>query len=140
MDEAHYIKDRSTKMAKACYALSATNRWAITGTPIVNRLDDLFSLVHFLRIHPWSQSSFWRAFVTDPFEKKDPKAIKAVQTVLEPILMRRTKDMKNENGELIVKLPPKSVEIVYLNFSSEESKIYAALNNVSLVTFTLVFS
>jgi DNA repair protein RAD5 len=140
LDEAHYIKEKSTKMAKACYALSATNRWAVTGTPIVNRLDDLFSLVHFLRIHPWSQSSFWRAFITDPFEKKDPKAIQAVQTVLEPILLRRTKDMKDENGESIVKLPPKTVEIVYLDFSSEESRIYAALNTVSLVELTKVFS
>lgn len=119
-------------MAKACYALSSTNRWAVTGTPIVNRLDDLFSLVHFLRIHPWSQASFWRAFITDPFEKKDPRAIQAVQTVLEPILLRRTKDMKDENGESIVKLPPKNIETVYVDFSSEEKKIYAALNTVSL--------
>ena len=130
LDEAQYIKEKSTKMAKACYSLSATNRWAVTGTPIVNRLDDLFSLVHFIRIHPWSQASFWRAFITEPFERKDPKAMQAVHSVLEQILLRRTKDMKDENGNPIVTLPPKNVETVFLDFSAEERKIYSAINTV----------
>ncbi|KAJ3041435.1 DNA helicase rad5 [Rhizophlyctis rosea] len=128
LDEAHYIKERSTKTSKACCALTAEKRWAVTGTPIVNSLEDLYSLVHFLRVEPWSHWSFWQAFISVPFSKKDARALEIVQTILEPIILRRTKDMKDENGNVIVTLPPKNVEIKYLRFSKEEQDIYDNLN------------
>jgi len=100
LDEAHTIKNRQSKTAKACYELSADHRWVLTGTPIVNRLEDLFSLVRFLRVEPWNNFSFWRTFITVPFESKDfMRALDVVQTVLEPLVMRRTKDMKTPSGE-----------------------------------------
>jgi DNA repair protein RAD5 len=100
LDEAHNIKNRQSKTAKACYELSAEHRWVLSGTPIVNRLEDLFSLVRFLRVEPWNNFSFWRTFITVPFESKDfMRALDVVQTVLEPLVMRRTKDMKTPNGE-----------------------------------------
>ena len=43
LDEAHYIKGRTTMSAKSAYSLKSQNRWAMTGSPIQNRLDDLFS-------------------------------------------------------------------------------------------------
>lgn len=99
LDEAHSIKNRQSKTAKACYELSATHRWVLTGTPIVNRLEDLFSLVRFLRVEPWNNFAFWRTFITVPFESKDfVRALDVVQTVLEPLVMRRTKDMKTPEG------------------------------------------
>lgn len=100
LDEAHTIKNRQSKTAKACYELSTEHRWILTGTPIVNRLEDLFSLVRFLRVEPWNNFSFWRTFITAPFESKDfMRALDVVQTVLEPLVMRRTKDMKTPSGE-----------------------------------------
>jgi DNA repair protein RAD5 len=53
LDEAHHIKNRLSKTSKACSALSAIRRWVVTGTPIQNKLDDLYALVHFLKHEPW---------------------------------------------------------------------------------------
>ncbi|KAF2962789.1 hypothetical protein GQX73_g10785 [Xylaria multiplex] len=125
LDEAHTIKNRQSKTARACYELSADHRWVLTGTPIVNRLEDLFSLVRFLRVEPWNNFSFWRTFITTPFESKDfMRALDVVQTVLEPLVMRRTKDMKTPTGEPLVLLPPKSVEIVEVDLSQAERAVY----------------
>ncbi|KAK5137261.1 hypothetical protein LTR08_000231 [Meristemomyces frigidus] len=125
LDEAHMVKNRQSKTAKACYELAATHRWVLTGTPIVNRLEDLFSLVRFLRVEPWSNFSFWKTFITAPFEKGDfVRALDVVQTVLEPLVLRRTKDMKTPSGEALVPLPPKTVEIERVELSGPEREIY----------------
>ncbi|KAL9129522.1 MAG: hypothetical protein Q9217_002046 [Psora testacea] len=125
LDEAHFIKNRQSKTAKACYELNAQHRWVLTGTPIVNRLEDLFSLVHFLRVEPWSNFSFWKTFITAPFESKDfIHALDVVQTVLEPLVMRRTKDMKTPDGQALVPLPPRTIEIEEIELSKQEREVY----------------
>lgn len=130
LDEAHTIKNRQSKTAKACYELSAEHRWALTGTPIVNKLEDLFSLIRFLRVEPWNNFSFWRTFITLPFESKDfMRALDVVQTVLEPLVMRRTKDMRTPDGKLLVPLPPKHVEIVEIELSQAERDVYDYIYN-----------
>jgi DNA repair protein RAD5 len=130
LDEAHYIKNRQAKTAKACYELRATHRWVLTGTPIVNRLEDLFSLVHFLRVEPWSNFSFWKTFITVPFESKNfLQALNVVQTVLEPLVLRRTKDMKTPDGEPLVPLPPKTIIIDRIDLSEAEKQVYDYIFN-----------
>ncbi|KAK4198075.1 putative DNA repair protein rad-5 [Triangularia verruculosa] len=125
LDEAHNIKNRQAKTSRACYEIAAEHRWALTGTPIVNKLEDLFSLVRFLRVEPWNNFSFWRTFITVPFESKDfMRALDVVQTVLEPLVMRRTKDMKTPDGLPLVPLPPKHVEIVDIELSKAERDVY----------------
>ncbi|OZJ06532.1 hypothetical protein BZG36_00582 [Bifiguratus adelaidae] len=136
LDEAHHIKGRTTKTAKACYAVEATRRWVVTGTPIQNKPEDLFSLVHFLRSEPWSNFTFWRLFITVPFENKDPKAFSVLQTVLEPLLLRRTKAMKDANGNPLVPLPKRTIDIEYLDFSDQEKDIYEALWSDSKTKFS----
>ncbi len=125
LDEAHSIKNRQSKTARACYEITAKHRWVLTGTPIVNRLEDLFSLVRFLGVEPWNNFSFWRTFITAPFESKDyMRALDVVQTVLEPLAIRRTKDMKMPDGTPLVALPPKQVEIVDIELSKPEREVY----------------
>ena len=71
LDEGHTIKNRSTKAAKACYAVRADRRWVLTGTPIVNKLEDLFSLVKTSQGgNLWNNFSFWKTFITVPFMKQ----------------------------------------------------------------------
>jgi DNA repair protein RAD5 len=125
LDEAHHIKNRQSKTAKACYELSAKHRWALTGTPIVNRLEDLFSLVRFLKVEPWANFSFWKTFITVPFESGDfMRALNVVQTVLEPLVLRRTKDMKTPDGEALVPLPTKTIQVEKIVLSQDERDVY----------------
>ncbi|KAL8705693.1 MAG: hypothetical protein Q9201_001213 [Fulgogasparrea decipioides] len=125
LDEAHFIKNRQSKTAKACYEISAQHRWVLTGTPIVNRLEDLFSLVRFLRVEPWNNFSFWKTFITVPFESKDfIRALDVVQTVLEPLVLRRTKDMKTPDGQALVPLPPRTIDIEEIELSKQEREVY----------------
>ncbi|EOA87305.1 DNA helicase rad5 [Exserohilum turcicum] len=125
LDEAHYIKNRQSKTAKACYELSARHRWALTGTPIVNRLEDLFSLIRFLKVEPWANFSFWKTFITVPFESGDfVRALNVVQTVLEPLVLRRTKDMKTPDGKALVPLPPRTIDVEKIVLSQDERDVY----------------
>ncbi|RAL14636.1 DEAD/DEAH box helicase [Aspergillus homomorphus CBS 101889] len=136
IDEAHMIKNRQSKSAKACYDLSATHRWVLTGTPIVNRLEDLFSLVRFLKVEPWNNFSFWKTFITVPFESKDyVRALNVVQTVLEPLVLRRTKAMKTPEGEPLVPLPRRTIQIEEVELPEQEREIYDLIYTRAKQTF-----
>ncbi|KAJ5227097.1 DNA repair protein rad5 [Penicillium citrinum] len=125
LDEAHLIKNRRSKSARACGELKSLHRWVLTGTPIVNRLEDLFSLVRFLKVEPWSNFSFWKTFITVPFESKEyVRALNVVQSVLEPLVLRRTKAMKTPEGEPLVPLPRRVINIEEVELSQQEREIY----------------
>eukprot|EP01012_Entosiphon_sulcatum_P067451 TRINITY_DN9716_c0_g1_i1.p1 TRINITY_DN9716_c0_g1~~TRINITY_DN9716_c0_g1_i1.p1 ORF type:complete len:1165 (-),score=253.85 TRINITY_DN9716_c0_g1_i1:69-3533(-) len=55
LDEAHKIKGRTTSTAKSVYSLKGVNKWCLTGTPIQNRVGELYSLVRFLRMAPFAK-------------------------------------------------------------------------------------
>ncbi|EER25103.1 SNF2 family N-terminal domain containing protein [Coccidioides posadasii C735 delta SOWgp] len=136
LDEAHYIKNRASKTSRACCELKAIHRWALTGTPIVNRLEDLFSLVRYLKVEPWCNFSFWRTFITIPFESKDfIRALNVVQTVLEPLVLRRTKTMKTPEGEPLVPLPSRTIAIEHIELSDQERDIYDVIFTRAKRTF-----
>ena len=54
LDEAHSIKTRSTGIAKACFALTGTYKWCLSGTPVQNRIGEFFSLLRFLEVRPFA--------------------------------------------------------------------------------------
>jgi DNA repair protein RAD16 len=54
LDEAHSIKSRNTGSAKSCFALNATYKWCLSGTPVQNRIGEFFSLLRFLEVRPFA--------------------------------------------------------------------------------------
>lgn len=65
LDEAHFIKSRSSQTANAAFALISINRWCLSGTPLQNRVGEFYSLIRFLRIDPMAHY-FCRAKVCHP--------------------------------------------------------------------------
>ena len=54
LDEAHSIKQRTTSVAKACFAMKADYKWCLSGTPVQNRIGEFFSLLRFLEVVPFA--------------------------------------------------------------------------------------
>ncbi|ODV85813.1 hypothetical protein CANARDRAFT_27902 [[Candida] arabinofermentans NRRL YB-2248] len=138
LDEGHNIRNRSTKTTKAIYALEATRKWALTGTPIINRLDDFYSLVNFLELAPWSDHSLWKSLITQPFDtgRDIQQAFSLLKTILDPILLRRTKNQRDKFGQLLVVLPPKQVVIEKLKMNEKEEALYSWLKARAISSFT----
>ncbi len=102
LDEAHSIKNRAAKATKACCALRSEYRWCLTGTPMQNNLDELQSLICFLRIQPYDDLAEWREYIDGPIKRgKGHIAIKRLHTILRCFMKRRTKDILKEEGALL---------------------------------------
>jgi len=74
LDEAQYIKGRNTRIAKKACHLQASHRWCITGTPMQNSVEEIYPLLRFLRLDPFSTPSVWRKLVSDPLEEAKKRA------------------------------------------------------------------
>ncbi|KAL4900678.1 hypothetical protein BDW74DRAFT_161343 [Aspergillus multicolor] len=101
LDEAHTIKNRNAKATQAAYALDAEYRWCLSGTPMQNNLDELQSLIRFLRIKPYNDLANWKDQITRPLANgRGGLAIERLQVVLKAFMKRRTKDVLKLNSNL----------------------------------------
>ncbi|KZT75059.1 hypothetical protein DAEQUDRAFT_660022 [Daedalea quercina L-15889] len=124
LDEAHSIKETSTVACRASCDLVADRRLCLTGTPVQNKLDDIFALVKFLRLEPLDDKSVWTEFIGTPVKYGQPLGIARLQTIMKCITLRRTKESKAEDGRKILSLPPRKDELRYLKFDAQEQAIY----------------
>ncbi|KAM3239997.1 hypothetical protein ACQJBY_053591 [Aegilops geniculata] len=135
LDEAHMIKSSKSLISQAAAALTADRRWCLTGTPIQNNLEDLYSLFRFLKVEPWRNWALWNKLVQKPFEEGDERGLKLVQTILKPVMLRRTKNSTDKEGRPILTLPPANIEVKYCDLSESEKDFYEALFRRSKVKF-----
>ncbi|KAF8693285.1 hypothetical protein HU200_038669 [Digitaria exilis] len=135
LDEAHMIKSSKSLISLAASALTADRRWCLTGTPIQNNLEDLYSLFRFLRVEPWRNWALWNKLVQKPYEEGDERGLKLVQSILKPIMLRRTKNSTDNEGRPILNLPPANIEVKYCDLSEAEKDFYEALFRRSKVKF-----
>ncbi|KAM0417905.1 hypothetical protein ACHAPD_004251 [Fusarium lateritium] len=129
LDEAQCIKNEKTQAAKACTQLKSIHRWCLTGTPMMNGVLELYSLVKFLRIRPYCKWEDFRQSFGRLFGRNgDPKstAMRKLQVFLKAIMLRRKKNSLLD-GKPILRLPEKTEEIVYATFSPEELDFYTQL-------------
>ncbi|CAG7560751.1 unnamed protein product [Fusarium equiseti] len=129
LDEAQCIKNEKTQGAKACSQLRAIHRWCLTGTPMMNGVLELYSLVKFLKIRPYCKWEDFRQSFGRLFGRNgDPKstAMRKLQAFLKAIMLRRKKNSLLD-GKPILRLPEKTEEIVYAKFSPEELDFYTQL-------------
>jgi SWI/SNF-related matrix-associated actin-dependent regulator of chromatin subfamily A3 len=146
LDEAHTIKEARTLQSRAVCNLLAARRLCLTGTPVQNRIDDLFSLIRFLRLEPFDDRAVWNQYCgsnekaaslrqsrkgnseRNP-EPLDQMALARVQTIMKFLTLRRTKETKLANGEKILSLPPKYSRILTLKFDDRERGTYEEMRN-----------
>lgn len=91
LDEAQSIKNHRTQVARACWGLRAKRRWCLSGTPIQNAIDDLYSYFRFLRYDPFAVYKSFCSMIKVPISKNPVKGYKKLQAVLKTIMLRRTK-------------------------------------------------
>ena len=143
LDEAHTIKNRNAKATQACYALRSEYRWCLTGTPMQNNLDELQSLIKFLRIKPYDDLREWKDQIDRPMKQgRGDVAIKRLRTYLKIFMKRRTKEILKKDGALNpggkpsaagaanttgFKVTERKIEKVFAEFSPEERRFYERL-------------
>ena len=127
LDEAHNIKNPQAHQTEAALALNATRRWAITGTPIQNRLTDLQSLLRFVRLEPLNDKAFWMRTVERPVKNGDSRGFDRLVTVMAAMALRRTKDQRTAGGEPLVRLPERRVVIQSVDLGLEDRARYVSM-------------
>ncbi|MCJ1252016.1 hypothetical protein MMC30_009254 [Trapelia coarctata] len=117
LDEAHIIREPTKSFARSVCALKAECRWGVTGTPIQNRLTDLYSLFKFLRCTPFDDVSVFNAHVTKNWRaRSDPNSVAKLKTLVNCLSLRRPKTT--------VTLPARRDTAVPLEFNEQERKHY----------------
>ena len=124
LDEAQNIKNANTKQAQIIRKLSAHFRVALTGTPVENRLSELWSIMHFLNPGFLGGQKRFRQDFTLPIEKYgDEQAAQQLRKMTRPFLLRRVKT----DPTVIQDLPDKQEMKVYCNLSQEQATLYEAV-------------
>uniref|UniRef100_A0A3Q1IFD6 Chromodomain-helicase-DNA-binding protein 1-like n=1 Tax=Anabas testudineus TaxID=64144 RepID=A0A3Q1IFD6_ANATE len=129
VDEAHRLKNQNSLLHKTLTEFSVGFRVLLTGTPIQNNLEELYSLLSFI------QPSIFTAEETDQFVssysnvQNQPALAAELQSVLEPFLLRRVK------SQVAVDLPKKTELVVYHGMSALQKKYYKAVLMKDLEAF-----
>ncbi len=118
-DEAQYIKNNNTQNARAIKVLKGQTRYALTGTPIENSLNELWSIFDFIMPgYLFTYKKFKTRFELPIIRQEDKEAFKKLKMIVQPFVLRRTKE------EVLKELPNKTTIVLNNEMTEEQNKIY----------------
>lgn len=121
IDEAQYIKNPATQAAKAVKEIPAVHRLALTGTPIENRLSDLWSIFDFIMPgYLYSYKKFREELEQPIVQNEDRNAMERLKRMVNPFILRRKKQ------DVLKDLPDKLEKTIYVKMEEEQRKLYDA--------------
>lgn len=134
LDEAQSIKNYRTQVARACWGLRAKRRWCLSGTPIQNAVDDLYSYFRFLKYDPYAVYKQFCSTIKVPIQRHPTTGYRKLQAVLKTVMLRRTKGTCID-GKPIINLPEKHIVLRKVEFTDEERDFYCKLEAQSRAQF-----
>ncbi|KAF2108636.1 SNF2 family N-terminal domain-containing protein [Lophiotrema nucula] len=121
LDEAHVIRNMKSRMARAICDLSAISRWAVTGTPIQNNLNDLAALLKFIRACPYDDPKRFESDISRLWKSDgDVEAVQRLKRLSKCLILRRDKRT--------IKLPERHDFRCPVDFSDAERKLYDSVH------------
>jgi SNF2 family DNA or RNA helicase len=124
LDEAQNLKNPVTLQARAVRSLRANTRVALTGTPLENRLSELWSILDTLNPGYLGTRAEFRRRYSIPIERnRDPNRREGLRRLVQPFLLRRLKT----DPDVIRDLPEKLEMVVYCNLTREQAALYQAV-------------
>ena len=127
LDEAHYVKNASSRTFKAVRSLTAAHRLSLTGTPLENHLNELWSQMTFLNPGILGSLSRFNEIYVRPVEKNnDENALSRLSDIVSPFILRRKK------SEVLDDLPPKDEAILRCDMSDDQAEAYHSMKNLYL--------
>ena len=121
LDEAQCIKNPRTQAAKAVRAIHSKQRFALTGTPIENRISELWSIFDFLMPgFLYSYTRYKTRFETPIMREDDEAALEQLRRLVEPFVLRRLKK------DVLHELPPKTEQTLLIPLDEQQRMLYAA--------------
>ncbi len=130
LDEAQNIKNSESKQSQAVRQLETAFRIALTGTPVENRLQELWSILDFLNPGYLGNKQFFQRRFAMPIEKYgDSASLNQLRSLVQPFILRRLKTDK----DIIQDLPEKQEMTVFCGLTSEQVTLYQQLVDNSLI-------
>ncbi|MGB3137459.1 MAG: DEAD/DEAH box helicase, partial [Nodosilinea sp.] len=124
LDEAQNIKNPKAAQTKAILKLNADHRLALTGTPVENRLMDLWSIFNFLNPgYLGTQAQFRKQFELPIQKENSPTRSATLKKLVEPFILRRLKT----DQSIIKDLPDKVEQKLFCNLTAEQASLYEAV-------------
>ncbi|KAF9890716.1 hypothetical protein FE257_005582 [Aspergillus nanangensis] len=130
LDEAHTIREQSAAQTQAIFKLNSQRKWSVTGTPIQNRLEDLFSVTKFIGLFPYDDRGRFGMHILSRFKIGDASVLASLRVLVDSFTLRRVKDK--------IDIPARQDKIVTLNFSEKERQLHEFFRQESNVMMRVI--
>jgi superfamily II DNA or RNA helicase len=121
LDEAQAIKNESSRTARAAFELPGRFRVALSGTPVENRLEELWSVMHFANPGLLGGRSDFQERYANPILNGDPAAAARLRSKIRPFVLRRLK------RDVLPELPPRTDVVLHVELDDTERSVYDAV-------------